>query len=134
MFYPPIKLVGPKQRERAKIIIDSAPAGHLVSVREPTRSNDQNARMWAMLTDISKVCELDGRKFIRDDWKIIFMRECGWDVTFLPGFDGRPFPAGFSSSKMTVRQMADLITFIGSYGDERGVQWSEPEPDWRSAQ
>jgi len=127
-------LAGPRQRALAEGVVASAPDGYVVTVREPTRSNDQNARMWAMLTDISKVCELDGRKFIRDDWKLIFMRACGWDVMFLPGFDGRQFPAGFSSSRMSVKQMSDLITFIGAYGDEQGVQWSEPHPDERSAQ
>jgi len=134
MSYPPITLAGPRQRERAKVIVASAPDGYVVSVRPPMRNLDQNAKLWAMLTDISKVCEIDGRKFIREDWKCIFMRACGWDVMFLPGLsDGRPFPAGFRSSRMTVRQMADLITYIGAYGDERGVTWSEPEPDWRSA-
>ncbi len=40
---------------------------------------------------------------------------------------GNPFPSGFRSSRLTVRQMADLITFIAAYGDQRGVKWSEPQ-------
>ena len=125
-------LRGPPQRLLAHKMVDTALTDYVVTVRPPKRSLDQNARMWAMLADIAKQCELDGRKFIREDWKCIFMRACGWDVMFLPGLsDGRPFPAGFKSSKMTVRQMADLITFIIAYGDERGVEWSEPHPDER---
>ncbi len=129
MTYAPLKLIDRRVRERAKVIIDAAPDGYVVSVREPTRSLDQNARLWAMLTDISKQCKLDGKKFIREDWKCIFMQACGWDVMFLPGFDGRQFPAGFRSSSMSAKQMADLITYVMAYGDEQGVVWSEPEPE-----
>ena len=130
MTYPPLKLVDRRVRERAKVIIDAAPDGYVVKIGKPTRSDDQNNKMWAMLEDIAAQCELDGRKFIRDDWKIIFMRACSWDVMFLPDIgDGKWFPAGFKSSRMTVSQMADLITYIYAYGDERGVAWSEPEPE-----
>ncbi len=130
MHYPPLKLVNQRVRERAKVIIDSAPDGYVVRVSEPTRSLDQNARLWAMLTDISEQCKLNGKQFIREDWKCIFMRACGWDVMFLPDLgDGRQFPAGFKSSKMTVGEMASLITYVSAYGDEQGVRWSEPEPE-----
>ncbi len=131
MTYPPIKLCGPRQRERAKAIINGAPEGYVVTVREPTRNLDQNARMWAMLGDISKAIP-DGRRHTPEDWKCLFMHACGWEVQFLDGLDGRPFPSGFKSSKMTVRQMADLITFISAYGDEHEVAWSEPHPDERA--
>ncbi len=127
MTYPPLKLVSGRVRERAKVIIDAAPDGWIVSVREPTRSLDQNARLWAMLTDISKAMP-HGRRHTPEDWKCLFMHACGWDVQFLDGLDGRPFPSGFRSSHTTVKQMTDLITFIYAYGDERGVVWSEPEP------
>ena len=132
MSYPPIILAGPRQRERAKTIVAAAPEGYVVSVREPTRSLDQNARLWAMLTDISKAMP-DGRRHTPDDWKAIFMNAAGWEVQFLDGLDRRPFPSGFKSSRMTVRQMADLITFIAAYGDERGVPWSEQHPDERNS-
>ena len=132
MTYPPLKLIDRRTRERAKVIIDSAPDGFVVRVSEPTRSLDQNARLWAMLTRISHA-EPDGRKHTRDDWKCLFMHAAGWEVQFLDGLDGRPFPSGFKSSRMTVRQMADLITFIAEYGDRHGVAWSEPNPDERGA-
>ena len=131
MTYPPIKLIGPDQRYLAAKLIEQAPDGYIVTIREPTRSLDQNARLWAMLTDISKAMP-DGRRHTTEDWKAIFMNAAGWEVQFVDGLDGRPFPSGFKSSRMTVRQMADLITFIAAYGDERGVKWSEPHPDERA--
>ena len=130
MIYPLLKLINRRVRERAKVIIDGAPDGYVVRVSEPTRSLDQNAKMWPMLADISRA-EPKGWKLTDNDWKAILMHACGWEVQFLDGLDGRPFPKGFRSSHMTVRQMADLITFVGAYGDERGVAWSEPHPDER---
>jgi hypothetical protein len=52
------------------------------------------------------------------------MNACGWEVQFIEGLDGRPFPQGFRSSRMTVKQMADLITYIMAFGAENGVRWS----------
>ena len=131
MHYAAIKLTGWTQRYHAAKLIKQAPDGYIVTIKEPTRSLDQNARLWAMLTDISKAMP-DGRRHTPEDWKAIFMNAAGWEVQFVDGLDGRPFPSGFKSSRMTVRQMADLITFISAYGDEHGVAWSEPNPDERA--
>jgi hypothetical protein len=81
--------------------------------------------MWAMLTDIS-VAMPEDRRMTPEQWKCVFMQACGWEVQFLEGLDGQPFPAGFRSSRMTVKQMADLITFIQEYGDRHGVRWTDP--------
>ena len=88
------------------------------------RSDEQNRKMWAMIRDVSNA-RPDGRTLTPDEWKAVFMQACGWEVQFLEGLDGRPFPAGFRSSRMTVKQMADLITFIQAYGDQHGVLWRE---------
>ena len=117
-------LVSPSVRDRAAKAVLDAPSGHIVEIREPTRSLGQNAMLWACLNDISRA-EPMGRKLTPDEWKAVFMAACGWDVQFLEGLDGRPFPAGFRSSKMTVKQMADLLTFIMAWGNENGIRWSE---------
>jgi len=124
-------LRGPPQREIAIRMVDEAPTDSVVEFKELTRTIEQNARMWAMLGDISKA-EPRGLKYTADDWKIIMMRACGWEVQFLDGLDGKPFPAGFRSSRMTVRQMSDLISYMMGFGAEEGVQWSEPYPDGRN--
>jgi hypothetical protein len=130
---PQIKLVGPNQRQHACNVIMGAPDGYIVTVREPTRNLDQNARLWAMLGDLSKQ-EPAGIKATPEEWKCLTMHACGWECQFLPGLlDGRPFPIGFRSSRLTVKQMAALITWLRAYGDEQGVVWSEPHPDERAA-
>lgn len=117
-------LSGPYSRSRAHQLIDAAPDGLVVNVRQPKRSDDQNAKMWAMLSDISR-SKPDGRRHTPDDWKAIFMHACGWEVQFVEGLDGRPFPQGFRSSQLTKSQMGDLITFIQAYGDQHGVMWTD---------
>jgi hypothetical protein len=113
-----------KDRTRAHLLVDKAPPGFVCTVKEPKRTLDQNDKMWAMLTDIS-VAMPGGRRHTPDDWKAIFMNACGWECQFLEGLDGRPFPQGFRSSKLSKSQMASLITFIQEYGDRHGVRWSD---------
>lgn len=117
-------LLGPSQRAFAKRLIDAAPMNAVVNIREATRSPDQNAKMWCMLSDISRA-KPEGRQWTPEVWKCAFMHSLGHQVRFCEGLDGSgPFPIGFRSSRLSVRQMADLITVIQEYGDRHGVQWS----------
>ena len=113
-------------RDRAHGLIDRAPPGYVVSIAEPKRTTAQNDKFHAMLTDVS-VSKPNGRRMIPSDWKSVFMQACGWDVQFLEGLDGRPFPMGHHSSRLTKAQMSDLINFIQAWGDENGVRWTDPE-------
>ena len=113
-------------RKRAAALCLKAPAGFVATIAEPARTLEQNDKLWAMLTDISVAMPM-GRRHTPDDWKAIFMNACGWECQFLEGLDGRPFPQGFRSSKLTKAQMSSLIDFIQAFGDEHGVRWSEPQ-------
>ena len=120
-------LRGQTQRDLAKRLIDAAPADGVVKISEPKRAVSQNARMWAMLSDVSRA-KPDGRTHTPEVWKALFMHALGYETRFEMGLSGEPFPIGFRSSRLTVRQMADLITFIAEYGDRHGIRWSEPNP------
>ena len=115
-------------RMRAHMLIDKAPSDWLCQVSAPKRTMPQNDKLWAMLTDISIAKPL-GRKMTPEQWKAVMMAACGWEVQFLEGLDGQPFPAGFRTSKMNKQQMADLITFIQATGDGWGVKWTDREKD-----
>jgi hypothetical protein len=117
-------LSGQSQREFAKLLIDRAPVGAVLNVRAATRSTDQNAKFWAMLSDISRA-KPQGRCHTPEVWKCLFMAACGHAVQFEMGLDGRPFPIGFRSSHLTKAQMSELIEFAASYGAEHGVAWSD---------
>lgn len=119
-----IILAGPSQRAFARQLVDTAPDGAVVNIREATRNADQNAKMWAMLSDVSRA-KPDGRAWTTDTWKAAFMHSLGHEVQFAEGLDGSgPFPVGFRSSHLSKRQMADLITVIAEYGDRHGVRWT----------
>lgn len=128
----PVRLIGPKQRAYAKAQIDTAPDGYVMRLSEPTRTIEQSAKMWAVLEDVARAEPL-GRKHTPDEWKAIFMQACGWESAFLPGLSGGFFPIGFRSSRLTVRQMADLLTYILAFCAEQGIPLSEPHPDERAA-
>ena len=127
-------LRGAAQRVLAKDLIDRAPVDAVVTIKEKTRNLDQNAKMWAMLSDVSRA-KPEGRMWPAETWKAAFMHSQGHQCQFGEGLDGSgPFPLGFRTSRLTVRQMADLITVIAEYGDRHGVRWSEPHPDERSSE
>jgi len=113
-----------RQRSLAKSLIDAAPQGAVVNVKEAKRTVDQNALLWAMLSDVSRA-KPEGRTHTPDVWKALFMHALGHETRFEMGLNGEPFPVGFRSSRLTKDQMADLITFISEYGDRHGVQWSD---------
>ena len=112
------------QRLMAHHLIDKAPANAVVKISPETRTLDQNSKMWAMLSDVSR-SKPEGRKHTPEIWKCLMMHACGHEVAFETGLDGRPFPVGFQSSKLSKAQMADLIEFIYAYGATHGVRWSE---------
>lgn len=107
-------------------MINIAPVGTIVTFNSnPTRTQLQNARMWAMLGDVSKQVELFGRKSTADVWKARFMNACGHEVQFEQGLGGEPFPVGFRSSNLTIPQMCDLQEYMSAYGAEKGVRFND---------
>lgn len=119
-----IRLASDAQRHLAKRLIDVAPQGAVVNIQEARRTSDQNSKLWAMLSDVSR-SKPEGRMHTPEVWKALFMNACGHAVQFETGLSGQPFPVGFRSSNLTKREMIDLIDFIGSYGSAHGVRWSD---------
>ena len=120
-------LAHPQARQRALDAVREAPEGYSVTIAEPTRNTAQNARMWAMLGDVSRQVEWYGKRLTPEDWKHVFSSSLR-RLEVVPNLDGTGFVAlGLSTSRMSVREMADLITLIDAFGSERGVEWSERE-------
>jgi hypothetical protein len=117
-------LRGDAQRELAKRLINKAPQDAVVKVSLPNRTDDQNAKMWAMLSDISRATPED-RHHIPELWKCIFMAALGHEVMFTMGLNNQPFPVGFKTSRLSKAQMSDMIEFIYAYGSQHNVKWSE---------
>lgn len=114
-------------RERAIKWIRGLPEGTRVEFRGPTRTLDQNDRMWAMLTDISRQHDHHGRKYAPDDWKVLALTALGKEMRFAPAIDGHGFvPLGTSSSRLTKSEMSNLIEFLFAFGAENSIVWSDP--------
>lgn len=118
-------LVTDRVRDNAIAAVRAAAPGWRVKVEPPLRTSDQNSKLWAMLGDVARA-KPEGRNWPPETWKAAFMHFLGHQVMFAEGLDGSgPFPLGFRSSQLTVRQMIDLIDCIYAYGTERGVEWRE---------
>lgn len=103
-------------------------AGHRLTleIRKATRSSEQNARMWAMLTEIARQVEWHGQKLTAEDWKDMATAALKRQRV-VPGIDGGFVVLGQRTSKMTVGEMAELMDFLEAFGAEHGVRFSAPE-------
>jgi hypothetical protein len=120
-----VKLGNAFSRTRAHAIIERAPPGYVMELKAPKRTDDQNRKMWAMLSDIS-LSKPMGERYTPEEWKERIMHAVGWECQFLPGIlDGRPFPTGYRSSRMSKAQMGAMIDWMQAWGDEQGVRWTQ---------
>jgi urease gamma subunit len=97
------------------------------------RSLEQNKKMWSMLGDISKQVEWHGMKLTKENWKdMITAALKGQKV--VPGLEGGFVVLGQSTSRMSIKEMIDVIEFAYAFGadPDHPVQWSDPkdEPPW----
>jgi hypothetical protein len=121
----PFVLVHPQARQRAREAIAQAPDGFVVRISEPTRTLEQNARLWAMLGDVSAQVVWYGKKLSPEDWKHIFSSSLR-KLEVVPNLDGNGFVAlGLSTSRMSKRELGDLMELIAAFGAERDVVWSD---------
>ncbi len=124
-----IKLIGQTQRDYATTWLKSLPDNWVVTAKPPSRSGDQNAKMWSMIADIKKQTDLpyDG-----EQWKCLLMDECAretddpaYKVSLLPALSGGGYVAmSHKSSRLSVGQMAVLIEAIYRYGAQYAIRWS----------
>lgn len=104
---------------------------YAITIAEPTRTTDQNARLHAMLSDIAKQVEWGGKRRSVDVWKRLcvaaWLRAEGEPVEILPAIDGVGVDIVFErTSRMTKAQMSSLMEYVSAWGCDHGVEWSEP--------
>lgn len=93
--------------------------------REGLRTLQQNAKLWPMLTDISKQVEWFGQYHSPETWKHII--SAAWkEQVFLHGIGGGLVAIPVSTSKLRKREFAELIECIYAFGSEKNVVWSDP--------
>ena len=119
----PIHLTSPAARTAAMRYIAQAPDGYVFELKEPNRSLSQNARMWAMLGEISQQVDWYGQKLEPHEWKDVLSAALKKQKA-VPGIDGGFVVIGARTSKMTIRQMNELME---AFGAEKGVRFSAQE-------
>ena len=97
-----------------------------LEIRPEKRSDAQNRRLWAMLSDISAQVDWYGRKLTPEDWKNMFTAALKQYDT-VPGIEGGTVVLGQSTSKMTKKEMGDLQTLMEAFGAKQGVQFKAVE-------
>ncbi|HBS8349306.1 TPA: recombination protein NinB [Klebsiella aerogenes] len=101
----------------------------ILDIKEMTRTLDQNRKMWPLLKDLSDQVTWFGNKYDSDDWKDLITAMVAkakkQEQRMAPGLDGGVVMFGQRTSKMTVRQMVEVIEAIYWFGTQQGVNFSE---------
>ena len=99
-----------------------APPGCRFDLKEAKRSTDQNALMWASLTEIARQLPWHGVKLSADDWKLVFLDALKSEMRLVPNIAGNGFiNLGRSSSDLSKAEMSDLLELIFAFAAEHGV-------------
>jgi len=120
-----IILNGEYSRSQAHRLIEKAPHGAVLNIREAKRTTDQNNLMWALLSEISRA-KPEGRMLTPDVWKSLFLHSLDHAQRFEMALDGKGMvPVGFRSSRLTKAQFSDLIEVIHEYAARHGIPLSD---------
>ena len=126
----PAKITLRTGRDRAQAArwLDACPLGYTIWFKPPTRSLDQNKRLWAFLDDIAAQREWAGRKWPSEAWKDLFSAALrGQEL--VPNLDGNGFVAfGARTSEMSPEEMSDLLQLIETWGAQNGVVFTDTAP------
>ena len=128
-----LKITGEAARKAACREVLAAPEGHIVRITPETRSLDQNAKLHAMLTDISRQAKYLGAKRDVEFWKGLFVS--GWQIAtgekpeIVPGLEGEFINIRESTTTIGIRRMASLIEYIQAWAAMNGVVMSDSSPE-----
>ena len=117
----------PARQNAAKAVLE-APEGFIVTIQEPTRNLEQNARLWASLTEVSRQVDWHGNRLTPEEWKDVFSAALKRQKV-VPGIDGGFVVIGARTSKMGKREFGELLELVYAFGAQHGVQFSDPAPE-----
>lgn len=109
-------------------------AGHrlVLEVKPEKRSNPQNARLHAMLTELANQCQWHGQKLPMEVWKRLcmasWMREERQSPQLVPALDGHGVDIIYErTSNLSKDECGRLMEWVEAFGAEHGVRFSTPE-------
>jgi hypothetical protein len=103
---------GPQARAGRPLVVT-------VAEHKQKRSSDQNARYWALLSEIAEQVQVGGKYFDRDVWHE-WMKD-----RFAPKIDGPTGLLAGSTSQMNTEQFNQYMTQVESFAvQELGVEFA----------
>lgn len=139
------RLVHTQARKGCADYAMTAPDGWICRFSEPTKRRIQEEKYHAMVGDIAKQCLYHGNKISENSWKrllveafVHILREEAKsqkkpdpfprDAVLLPSLDGmRIVQIEVLTRNFTVLQASQFIEYLGAFGAEQSVVWSEPK-------
>ena len=98
-----------------------------ITTAESVRTLEQNAKLHAMLTDVSRQVQWHGRWLSLENWKDV-MTAAMKSLDVVPNIEGNGFVVlGSHTSKMSIARISEMIELIYAFGSEHNVTWSEPD-------
>lgn len=120
-----------RDRDLLHRMVDRAiEVGAWITFKTDKRTVDQNSLLWALLTDVSRQAEWDGKRREPEDWKDLFTASvlaAKGNLQIVPGLMGGFVILGLRTSDMTRVEMGDLIDWILAWGAQNGVTFSGPD-------
>ena len=114
-------------RRNAQQAILEAPTGYVVEIKPKSRSLDQNAKIHALIQEVSQKVIWAGKLQEVETWKRLltaaWLRARGEPVEMLPAIDGYGVDVVFRpTSKLTVEEMSEFIEYVQAWAVEQGIQ------------
>lgn len=112
------------RRAKAAHWLSVAPDGTRVEFKKPRRTLEQNALLWARLTELSEQLDWHGQHYTPEDWKDYLMhalRKARW----MPDEDGGMVPIGLRTSDLSKEEMGELIDLMEAFGARHDVTFTD---------
>ncbi len=125
------KIISDSVRSHVIREVNSAEFGKVVTIADPTRSLEANAKLHAMLTDISRQAEYGGKKRSVEFWKGLFVS--GWQIAtgqegeIVPGLEGEFINIRESTATMSGKRLSSVIEYIHAWAAMQGVRFTATE-------
>ena len=97
---------------------------YVVEVKPLTRTIQQNDLMWALLTEISNQVVWHGQKLTPENWKDVLTAALKRQAV-VPGIDGGFVVLGQRTSKMSVKELNEVIELAYAFGAQNGVVFND---------
>ena len=89
-------------------MLAQCPDGHIVEIRKPSRSLEQNALYWSTVHEIAESVEIDGKRYTPQVWHKYFKeRFLPGKLVELPG--GHLMEMEASTTDLSVEQFSDFV-------------------------